>query len=120
MAKRDLGIRVNPGQMNCPVIIEDYVLKKEGISKEQVWESISCSEIYAQWIGAHGSEAIIAAQSLAKDRATLRIRYNPKVTTRCRVIKDNDRQNPYNIVSVDDVRNRHQYMELKIERNEKG
>ena len=120
MSRAELGIRINAGQLNCPVIIEDYIVEKVGIEHQKVWKSISDGVIYAQWIGVHGNDNVIAGQVLSADRATVRLRYNPKINTKCRLIKDNDYKNPYKIVSVDDVRYNHQWMEIKVERQEKS
>jgi SPP1 family predicted phage head-tail adaptor len=62
----------------------------------------------------HGSEAWVADQAgKAVSAATVTIRYRSDVTSRCSILKGSDR---YEIVSIDDIQERHEYLELKVKR----
>lgn len=72
---------------------------------------------YCQWIGYHGTEAIKQDILQASLSATVRLRYDPRINTTCRLLRGTEE---YDIVSVDDIRLRHQWMELKVVRKEAG
>ena len=88
------GAAVLPGEL--PIIIEQKPAYKR-----------------CQWSNAHGSEAIRQDMAVGKERATLVIRYDSRVNNRCRVLRGDD---AWEILSVDDVRAGHRYMELIVER----
>jgi SPP1 family predicted phage head-tail adaptor len=120
MSRAELGVRVNPAQLNCKIQIQDFEKVKIGITTEKQWVNITENDIWCQWIGAHGRESEVGNQNVATQRATIRMRYRKGVTEKCRIIKEGDSQNPYEIKSVDDVRNQHTWLELKAERKVVG
>ena len=47
--------------------------------------------------------------------ATLTLRYTPKITTTCLIYRGSDPE-PYEVISVNDVDNRHTWLEVKVQR----
>lgn len=67
--------------------------------------------IPAQWINVHGSEAWIANSVQAQLGATVTIRYRNDITPACRVLLSST---VYQIVSIDNIRQRNEWIELKV------
>lgn len=65
------------------------------------------------WINAHGAEVLKDNMAVGRKRATLTIRYDERVNATCRVLLGSE---AWEIVSVDDVRMGHRWMELIVER----
>ena len=59
---------------------------------------------YCKWVNAWGTEA-----------ATLTLRYTPLITTTCIIYRGTDPK-PYEVISVNDVENRHAWLEVKVQR----
>lgn len=71
--------------------------------------------VLTKWVNAHGNEVIAAMQLELKEPATLTMRYSPLIE-RSLVVYCGDDPDAYEIVSVDDVENRHQWLEIKVAR----
>lgn len=119
MASNELGIRVNPGQLRTLVQIEK---KEQSRPKGQIeptirWVSVrpGVSSFCCQWIAVHGREVWQSEQLMLREPATVRLRYLPEVNSACRLVRDGT---VYEIISVDHVRDRHQWTELKVQRME--
>jgi SPP1 family predicted phage head-tail adaptor len=69
--------------------------------------------VWARWVGVHGSEAWAASSVGASQAATVLIRYIEDMDTTCVVTLDG---NNYEITSIDDIQQRHEYLELKVQR----
>jgi head-tail adaptor len=72
---------------------------------------------WCRWVGMHGSEAIQNGLVVGRQTATVTIRFDAAVGLSHRVLKDGE---IWEIVSIDDVRQIHQWMELKVARKEAG
>ena len=72
---------------------------------------------WSRWENIHGGEVWAAAAQGAVDAATVLIRYNSQVDTTCLVQKGSK---AYEILSVDNLRERGEYMELKVRRLAEG
>lgn len=70
---------------------------------------------YCKWVNAYGREVYDARQAGVTEPATLTLRYTPKITTTCIVYRDRDPA-PYEVISVNDVENRHVWLEVKVQR----
>ena len=119
MAANELGIRVNPGQLRTLVQIQK---KQQHRPKGQIeptiqWVSVrsGTSDFYCQWIPVHGREVWQSEQLMLREPATVRLRYLPEVTPSCRLVRDGAF---YEIISVDHVRERKQWTELKVQKME--
>jgi len=67
--------------------------------------------IYASWVNVHGSEAWIASSVQAQLGATATIRYRDGVTPACRILLGST---IYQIVSLDNIHQRNQWLEIKV------
>ena len=68
-----------------------------------------------QWVSAWGSEIYQARQAGVTEPATLTLRYTPKITTTCTIYRGRDPA-PYEVISVNDIDNRHVWLEVKVQR----
>lgn len=68
-----------------------------------------------KWVNAYGREVYDAKQAGVEEPATLTLRYTPKISTICKVYRDND-PTPYEVISLNDVENRHIWLEVKVSR----
>jgi SPP1 family predicted phage head-tail adaptor len=68
--------------------------------------------VWAKWVGVHGSEAWVAQTVNAMRAATVLVRYRDDVDETCVVVLDGEN---YEIVSMDDIQQRHEYIELKVQ-----
>ena len=71
--------------------------------------------VHCKWVNAHGTEVFTAMQLKVRQPATLTMRYSPLITPALRVYKGSA-QVPYEVVSVDDVEDRHRWLEVTVER----
>lgn len=71
--------------------------------------------VLTKWVNAHGNEVIAAMQLELKELATITMRYSPLVTRSCLVYCGTDPV-AFEIVSIDDVENRHRWLEIKVAR----
>lgn len=84
--------------------------------KSTAYVSILPRYVRAIWENAHGSEAIVAASQQYQDPATVTVRYRSGITPKLRVCMRGDEARPYEVVSLNDIDNRHEYVELKVRR----
>lgn len=68
-----------------------------------------------RWVNAWGSEVYAARQAGVTEPATLTLRYTPKLTTTCLIFRGKDPR-PYEVISVNDVEDRHTWLEVKVQR----
>lgn len=112
-----MGKFPNPSTFNTPIIIKKPIegeKNEDGFAPEN-YATVFDEPIYCEWENFHGN-AVFSADSLDwKDPATLKIRYSPKITRDCIVFKPED-DKPFSIESLDDIREMHLFLELKIKR----
>ena len=75
--------------------------------------------IWGKWVNAHGSDSYVAMQLQLREPATITCRYSPLINSKLLVYKDAD-ETPYEIISIDDVENRHSWLEIKVQREVKA
>ncbi len=68
-----------------------------------------------KWVNAHGSEVFLAKQLELREPATLTMRYSPLINEKLLVYHEDDIK-PYEIISLDNVENRNQWLEIKVQR----
>jgi SPP1 family predicted phage head-tail adaptor len=104
------GIPTNPGELRTPI-----TLQKQNVSKETggwlVPAYVTLAPVLAKWVNVHGNEVWASQIAQAKAPATVLIRYRADVDETCIVLKGGK---IYEIISIDDVRERHEYLELKV------
>ena len=110
------GKVTNPGELRTRVVLEQRTVSTaSGGFQQPGWSTIA--ECWAAWENAHGSEVWAADAAQAEQPATVTIRYRAGLDTTCAVRKGPDR---FEIVSIDDIRERHEYLALKVRRMRSG
>lgn len=71
--------------------------------------------VHCKWVNAHGTEVFSAMQLQIREPATLTVRFSPLICPTLLVYKAGDPR-PYEIISVDDVEDRHRWLEIKVQR----
>ena len=71
--------------------------------------------VHCKWVNAHGTEVFAAMQLQLRQPATLTMRYSPLIQPTMLVYKGRDPV-PYEVVSVDDVEDRHRWLEVTVQR----
>ena len=70
-----------------------------------------------KWVNSYGQELIITASLNYKDAATLTMRYTPKIDSNCIIYLVGDPV-PFEVIGMDNIRQRNQLMQIKIKRVE--
>lgn len=70
---------------------------------------------HCKWVSAYGVEAVAAMQFQIEEPATLTMRYSPLIQPDQLIYKLGDPV-PYEIISVNDVEDRHCWLEVKVHR----
>ena len=110
------GRVTNPGELRTSVTLQSRTVSTEtGGFKTPSWSTIAT--VWAKWVNAHGMEAWAAQTAQAEAAATVTIRYLAGVDTTCAVLLGSER---YEIVSIDNIQQRGEYLELKVQRMKAG
>ena len=100
----------NPGELRTKITLEERKLVEDagGFATPAVGQQI---QTWCRWINLHGNEIWQADAAGASKAATILIRYQPDLDETWRVIY---RGNTWEIRSIDNIRERNEYQELKI------
>jgi SPP1 family predicted phage head-tail adaptor len=110
------GKVINPGELRTQVTLQRRTVSAgAGGFQVPAWRTIAV--VWARWTNAHGQEAVIAGAQGSEAPATVLIRYRSGLDITCAVLKGSDR---YEIVSIDNIQERSEYLELKVRRMESG
>ena len=71
--------------------------------------------VMVKWVNAHGNESFIAMQLELREPATLTMRYSPRINRELLVFRRGD-PDPYEIISIDNVEQRGEWLEIKVQR----
>jgi hypothetical protein len=71
--------------------------------------------VRVKWVNVHGTEVMTALQLKLREPAVITMRYSPLINRLLVVYKEDDPV-PFEIISVDDVENRHKWMEINVQR----
>ena len=108
-----IGNRVtNPGDLRTPIILlgaTTFVTDAGGAQRPSRSE---LAEVLAKWTNVHGNEVWASHAVHAIQPATVLIRYRVDVDVTCAVELDGE---VYEIMSIDDIGQRHEYQELKVQ-----
>ncbi len=106
----------NPGELHTAIVIKSRsVSTGTGKFKKKEWTTLV--NAWAKWTNVHGSEAWAADAAGAGSAATVLIRYRADVDTTCAIEKSGVL---YEIVSIDNIQERSEYLELKVKRWQTG
>ena len=105
------GKLINPGELNTRIILQDRVLEQDegGFSQPGVAREI---EVWCRWINSHGYEAIQAGAAGLSKIAKVLIRYQ-EIDETWKVFY---RYQVWEIRSIDNIREKDEYMELTVVR----
>ena len=110
------GKATNPGEMRTRVTLQKRtVTTGTGGFQQETWSTVAT--VWAKWINVHGSEAWNAAAREAVEPATVTIRWRSDVDLTCRILKGSA---GYQIVSIDNIQERNEYLECKVQRIAEG
>lgn len=88
---------------------EESIFLPDSHGRERVW--------HCKWVNAYGAEVFSAMQLHVQEPATLTMRYSPLIGPDQLVYRLGDPV-PFEIVSVNDVEDRHLWLEVKVRRKE--
>lgn len=110
------GKVINPGELRTKITLHERTTQtlaggftKPGTSK--------LDDVWCRWVNAHGSESWVIATNQFRAAATVLIRYRDDIDTTCLVEKSGLL---FEIVSMDNIRDRNEYIELKVARWQPG
>lgn len=112
-----IGTKVtNPGEMRTQINLQTRVSNQDagGFSVPE-WTTIAT--VWSKWVNAHGREILEAGLAGADAPATVLIRYRNDIDTACAVLKGSLR---YEITSIDNISERSEYLELRVQRMKAG
>lgn len=108
----------NPGELRTAITIKKYseTTGPNGYPI-QTWANVfgEGKTALCKWVNAHGTEAIEAQRLDLKEPATLTMRYSPLITATCEIYRGSETK-PFEIISLDNVEQRNQWLEIKVKR----
>jgi head-tail adaptor len=108
------GKTTNPGSLRVNVSLQTpTIVKDAGGAQVPGWATLTGGDVKCKWTNVHGSEVWQSQAVQAIEPATVLIRYFAALTTACTILKGSVR---YKIVSIDNVQERNEYMEIKVQR----
>lgn len=113
--------RTTAGEMRTRIMIFDHPMSSSGLDDagfplaDKVNVLGKGRVVHCKWVNAYGSEVYEARQVGVTEPATLTMRYTPLVTTTSEIYRIGD-DRPYEVISVNDVLDRHTWLEVKIQR----
>ena len=115
---------INAGDLNARIRIQCKKSSGSGSFKKEEWvdignKSSSDPPRYknAKWVGVHDSEAWIAESVQAERAATVTVRFDKRINEACRVLYGDL---VYEIISMDDISQLHQWLEMKVKASVNG
>lgn len=108
----------NAGELRTAVFFKrvDRVTDADGYSSEQEVNVFGeDNHVLVKWVNAHGSEVFTAMQLELREPATITMRYSPLINEQLLIYKGSDAQ-PFEVISIDDVEERHVWLEIKVQR----
>ena len=113
---------VTIGQMHTRIRIYSQTkgIDEDGFQTE-TWTNIFATKsgedpfCWCNWVNLHGTEVLDMLRLEIKDAATITMRYTPKLTEECRVKHENDTE-LYEVISIDNVTDSRNLMEVKVRR----
>ena len=106
----------NPGELRTSIKLQKRTVSTEtGGFLAPAWSDLAT--VWAKWTNVHGSEAWAAMSVEAEAPATVLIRYRSGIDTTCAVLLGTER---YEIVSIDNIAQRSEYLELKVRKIKAG
>jgi SPP1 family predicted phage head-tail adaptor len=113
---RKMAKYVNAGELRTPIkfVIVTRTTDSDGYPTETETAILATK---CKWVNVHGTEVFTAMQQQLKEPATITVRYSALINQRLLVYKGTDPE-PYQVISIDDVEDRHRWLEIKVQRSE--
>jgi hypothetical protein len=106
----------NVQQMATPIRIKHRVSTDVNGAPEISYEDADPAQDFCNWKGKGGSESQQAGKLVVIDTAELTMWYRPDVSERDMVLLNEDEKLAYEVVNVENIEMRNQYMILKVRR----
>ena len=109
--------RANAGRMRTQAVVRKYAAKpnNNGIIAKTERELLFEMPVWCEWVNAHGKEFYEASSLNLQEAATLTMRYSPKVTVDCLIVRQEDGAE-FKIISIDNISMLNEWLELKVAR----
>ncbi|MEN6522844.1 MAG: head-tail adaptor protein [Anaerolineaceae bacterium] len=122
-----IGNRVNnPGELRTQVILAKRVISEDAGGFPTVSFGL-IAQVWSRWVNVHGSEAWTSSSLGFTSPATVLIRHRAELDTTCVVIKSGQLNGTvitggeiFQIVSMDNIQERNEYLELKVQKTKAG
>ena len=106
------------GEMHTKITVKSLTsaMDADGYPTE-TWANVfgGTNKVWCNWTNAHGTEAFEAMRLDLKEVATITMRYSDKVTPTCRIWREAE-TDAYEIISLDNVGDRREFLEIKVKR----
>jgi len=114
----------NAGELNVAVCFKrmDRSVDKDGFPVEALHNVFGQDKsgkdipVMCKWVNAHGSEVWTAMQLQLRDPVTITVRYSPLLDDAALEVYLKGDPKPYEVVSVDNVERRNEWLEIKAQR----
>lgn len=109
----------NPGELRTPVYFKRITRGRDGegypveAEVNVFGEGVSCM---CKWVNVHGTEVFQSMQLEIREPATITTRYSKKLTDPKLIIYKGNDTCPYEVISIDNVEDRSEWLEIKVQR----
>ncbi|MBO6269464.1 MAG: head-tail adaptor protein [Clostridium sp.] len=109
----------NPGELRTRVYFKrnQRTLDGEGFWQDEeiniFGDGVPCM---CKWVNAHGYEVFQTMQLQIREPATITTRFSNSLLDQTLIVYKEDDSMPYEIISIDDVEERHIWLEIKVQR----
>lgn len=106
----------NPGELRTQIVLKTRSVTT-GTGGFQKPSYTTLATVFCKWVNAHGSEILTADMAGAEAPATVTIRYRTDIDPTYAIEKGGEL---WEIVSLDNIREKNELMELKVRRMRSG
>ena len=110
----------NSGELRTPITVMSitHTTDDEGYPTDVETNVFGTKAVLmSKWVNAHGTEAFADMTLKLREPAVVTVRYSPLVTRTCIIYKGSD-PDPYEIISIDNVEERDEWLEIHVQRKE--
>lgn len=107
------GKVTNPGELRHKISLFQPAVTTDAGGAQKLGKGTKIADVWAKWVNAHGSEVWAASAAGVIQPATVMIRWRSDVDETSLVEKDGKL---FEIVTFDNLRERNEYLELKVKR----
>lgn len=108
------------GEMKTKITIKGKTeTQGPGGYPRETWSDLFGEKVWCKWVNAYGQELFEGLRLDLKEAATITMRYSDKVNPKCEIYREDDSK-PYEVISVNDILDKHQFLEIKVKRKVKA